>query len=271
MVNKAERILALALSGFLLTSCVLHPSSLAPQGTPEQLALEQFLKTARVVDISVGTSGGRSEPWVIRLTDGTTERRGFFKYIHRPRPGFASESYKREIAAYELAKRLGVDIVPPVVERTIEDRPGRKTEGSLQIFVEGCITENDRRLKKLEPPDPQAFANALDEIAVFENLIYCPREDLGDLLVHRDSWKVCRVDFLEAFDPDPRLLPRSAITRCSKRLYQGLESVDPKILRSVLKAYLNADEIESLLERRLRILEVLRQVIRTKGEAAVLF
>jgi hypothetical protein len=264
-------MMAVGVSGFLLASCILPSPSLAAQGTPEQLALEQYLKTARVVDISVGTSGGRSEPWVIRLTDGTTERKGFFKYIHHPRPGFASESYKREVAAYELAKRLGVDIVPPVVERTIEDRGGRKTKGSLQIFVEGCINENDRRLKKLEPADPQAFANVLDEITVFENLIYCPREDLSDLLIHRDTWKVCRVDFMEAFDPVPRLLPRSVIARCSKRLYQGLESADPKILQTVLKAYLNADEIESLLERRLRLLEVLREAIRTRGEAAVLF
>ncbi len=224
-----------------------------------------------MVDISIGTSGGRSEAWVIRLTDGTNERRGLFKYTHHPRPEFVSESYKREVAAYELTKRLGIDIVPPVVERTIEDRRGRKTEGSLQIFVEGCINENDRQLKKLEPPDPQAFANALDEIAVFENLVFCPREDLGDLLVHRDTWKVCRVDFMEAFVPIPRLLPRSAIARCSKRLYQGLESADPKTLQTVLKAYLDADEIESLLERRLRLIEVLRGAIRTKGEAAVLF
>jgi hypothetical protein len=89
MIKNIEAIMGLALSSFLLASCVLHPPSLSPQGTPEQLALERYLKTARVVDISVGTSGGRTEPWVIRLTDGTTEHRGFFKYIRHPRPGFA--------------------------------------------------------------------------------------------------------------------------------------------------------------------------------------
>jgi hypothetical protein len=271
MIKIAGPRIAAAALVVLLASCALPSPSLSGQGTAEQLTLERFLATARIVEISVGTSGGRSEPWVLRLSDGTTERKGFFKYIHRPRPGFASESYKREIAAYKLTKGLGVDFVPPVVERTIEDRRGRETTGSLQLFVENCLSEDSRQLKKLEPPDPRAFANALDEIAVFENLVYCPREDLTDLLVHKDTWKVCRVDFMEAFEPVPRLLPRSAIGRCSKRLYRGLEAADPKVLRAMLKPYLDADETEALLERRLRIIETLRAAIKTNGEAAVLF
>jgi hypothetical protein len=255
----------------LLAACLSSTAQRPPRGFPEQIEIERYLTSARVVDVAKGAAGGRNEPWIVRLTDGQTERKGVFKYIHAPKPRFASVSYKREIAAYELSKLLGIDIVPPVVERTLRDPGDGNLTGSLQIFVEACIKESERRLRKLEPPDPSAFSDALDELAVFENLTYCPREDLGDVLIHTDDWKVCRVDFMEAFAPSARLLPKSSVTRCSRRLFTGLEAASPKALETLLKPYLDADEIESLLERRQNILQEIRTAIKDKGEAAVLF
>ena len=256
----------------MLSAAVLLGSAQRPlPGTAEQLGLERYLASARVLEIAKGAAGGRNEPWVLRLTSGGVERKGFFKYIHRPRPGLFSVSYKREIAAYELSKALGVDIVPPAVEFVVNDKTDGRVRGSLQIFIENCIREDDRRLKKLEPPDPAAFADALEEMAVFENLTQCPRTDMGDVMIHRDTWKVCRVDFMEAFDPDARLFPNSSVTRCSRRLFKGLEAASPKSLQTLLTPYLDADEIESLLERRQSILQALRAAIKEKGEAAVLF
>lgn len=260
-----------SLIGFSALAGTVFGLSGTPQGSPEPAALERYLRTARIINIAVGASGGRNEPWVVRLTDGQTERNGFFKYQHRPRPNIASVSYKRELAAYELTKILGIDIVPPAVERKITDKTLGTRTGSLQIFLEGCITESVRRREKLEPPRPKEFSDALDEIAVFENLTSCPRDDPGDIMIHRDTWKVCRVDFMEAFNPVARLLPRAALVRCSKRLYASLSAVDPKALGAALKPYLDANEIEALLERRRLILEELGRTIKEKGEAAVLF
>jgi hypothetical protein len=238
----------------------------ARQEYPEQKQLEEFLRNAKVDSIDKEKAGGRGASWIIKLSLAGDTKQGFFKYVDRPRPTLAPQSYKYELAAYELTKILGVDIVPPVVEREIDG-----LRGSLQIYLEDCINEEQRQLKKMEPPDVQAFRNAFEEITVFENLTFCPRLESKDILIHKTSWKVCRVDFAEAFQPTSELLPGAAIGRCSRRLYQGLQKIDQKAITVTLEPYLNSDEIKALLDRRSLILNKLQALIKEKGESAVLF
>jgi uncharacterized repeat protein (TIGR03843 family) len=57
---------------------------------------------------------------------------GIYKPLVGERPlwDFPEGLFKREIAAYELSKALGYDIIPPTVYRD-----GPSGEGSLQLFV----------------------------------------------------------------------------------------------------------------------------------------
>ena len=128
-----------------------------------------------------------------------------------------------------------------------------------------------RRQKKLDPPNLKAFNDALDEINVFENLTYCPHEDLGNILIHQNTWRDSRVDFMEVFDPLPEFLPHVELSRCSIRLYKSLQNVSPKSFNVTLSPYINAAEIASLLERRGLILKRLESLIDDKGRDAVLF
>ena len=228
--------------------------------------LESFLRRAEVVDVRKEISGGRSRPWVITLALGEVRHRAMFKHFDYRRPQPQPHSYKYEIAAYELAKLLGVEIVPPVIEREIE---GRK--GSLQIFLEGCVSEQDRRRKKLEPPDPAAFAKALDGVRVFESLVNDECLNYGDLLVHPEDWRLCRVDFSEAFAPLPNLPEGCPLTACSRKLYQGLLDLDADKAGASLRPFLSSPEIKALLARKDLLLAEIRRLIDDKGEAAVLF
>jgi hypothetical protein len=252
--------------GFLLMGLAGLSLLSAGQATAEQKEMEAYLKNAKFnpSDIQKGGLGGRNEPWRISLNDGKTARKGIFKYIDRPERRLNPVSYKREIAAYELTKLFAMDIVPPVIEREVLG-----IKGSLQIMVEGCVSERDRLALKMVPPDPQAFENKMEELNVFENFTYCPR-DPKDVLIHKNTWKVCRVDFMEAFDTLSELLPETTISRCSRRLYQGLQ-LDPKVIETALKSYLTTKEIKALLDRRTLILDKLQGLIKDKGEAAVLF
>jgi hypothetical protein len=259
-----EILFILAILGFFMIGSTDCSFLLANQGTAQQSEMEIYLTTANAVDIEKGGLGGRNEPWKIFLNDGKAKRKGIFKYIDRPERRLNPVSYKREIAAYELTKLFHMDIVPPVVEREIL---GYK--GSLQVMVEDCVNERDQKAKKLEPPDVKAFENANEEINVFENLTYSAR-DPKDLLIHLDTWKVCRVDFMEAFDTLVEFLPETTISRCSRRLYQGLQ-LEPKIIETAMKPYLTPKEITALLERRNTIIEKIKELIKDKGEAAVLF
>jgi len=264
-------IWGLVVFGLLLTGHKAAALRLAGQADAEQKELEAYLKKANVGAILKGAQGGRGEGWTISLHDGKTARRGFFKYVDIRRPTNFPISYKYELAAYELTKLLKINIVPPVIEREIQEPKGQKRKGSLQFFVEGCISERDRMLKKIDPPNPQAFADALEEINVFEILTSCDHLSPKDILIHRETWRVCRVDFAEAFDPSTELLPEAAIKRCSKRLYKGLLDLSPLDVEATLKPYLNPREIKGLLDRRNLILEKIKNLIKDKGEAAVLF
>lgn len=231
--------------------------------------LEKFLNTARIV--SKRRTGGRGENWEIRLDDGKMKQRGFFKLMNRPRPHPIPDCYKYGIAAYELDKLLDFNMVPPVVEREID---GRK--GSLQLFIEDYLTEEDRRIRNIEPPDLEKFNKTMEELTVFENLTYslslCAERELDDILImHREDWKVWRVDFSEAFFPIPELIPSCEITRCSKKLYQNLLKLDDKVVKAKLKNYLNDEEMSTLLERKRLIIEKIKQLIKEKGEESVLF
>jgi len=267
---KNKKALAIIIFAFLFSGTWFQSRSQAvTQENVKQKELEDYLRTAKIV--SKRRTGGRGENWVISLDDGKIARRGFFKLLNQTRPTLITDSYKYGIAAYELDKLLDLNFVPPVIEREIE---GRK--GSLQIFIEGALSESDRRMKNIKPPDPEKLKNTMEDLSVFENLTYspsfCGERELGDILImYKEDWKVWRVDFSEAFALSPELIPGCEITRCSKRLYQRLIKLEDKVIKAKLKQYLNDEEMSMLLKRKKLIIEKIKKLIEEKGEESVLF
>ncbi len=247
-------------AGFLLQA------QLATDEPGEKKKLELFLRQAQIVEVDKNLVGGRTAPWIVTLDDGKTRQRAIFKHIDSRRPQIPPDSYKYELAAYELAQILGVDFVPPVVEREVS---GRK--GSLQLFLENCLKEKDRRRKKVSPPDARRFTDSLEEIRVFENLVSDLCQDADDIWIHKETWMVWRVDFSEAFTPSAELLPGCEISRCSEKLFSRLLETKDEVLISAMKPYLNKAEIEALLERKNLILQKIQKLIEEKGKDAVLF
>lgn len=216
------------------------------QKTDSQAQLEDYLKTARQVEVDVDENLGSTEPWTVWLDDGQTRRRAIFKHVPRCRPHFLPDCYKYEIAAYELSKLLDLPIVPPVVERTINNTPG-----ALQIFVDDCVPLNN--FEKLELADPDTFHKNMLDILVFDNLTYWQTgdDDLNeDIFVHPADSKVWRVDFSKAFKPVHNLLPDRSVKHCSLHLCQALIRVKDAQIREKLRPYLNPDEIEALIARK---------------------
>lgn len=251
----------------LLTGAVVRPGPpAAGQDAATPAALEDYLRSARVVSLDKSGMSGRTSPWMAALSDGVVERKAVFKYIDRRRPALLPDSFHYELAAYELSKLIGLPVVPPVVERTIEGVPG-----SLQVYLEACVRYRDLKSRGLAPPDSGQFLNAMAEIRVFENLVYNACANLEDTLVHTEDWFIRRVDFSEAFAPEPTLLSGCDVTRCSRTLYAVLKDLDASRLRSALGAFLGGDEIEALVKRKQLILDTLDRLILDAGEEAVLF
>lgn len=229
-------------------------------------AMEKLLREASIVEIDKERLGGRTNPWLVTLADGVGRTRAIFRHVDRQRPHHPPDSFKYDLAAYVLSRLLGLELVPPVVERKIQGQ-----EGSLQVFLENCIREKDRKRKKLLPPNPEVFTKALEATKVFENLVYDECQDTDDLYVHREDWRVCRVDFSEAFAPLLELLPGCRLTVCSRTLYDGLLKLEEEKVKAKLGSYLSEEEIRALLFRKGLIIDTIESLIAEKGEKAVLF
>ena len=132
--------------------------------------LEKYLLTADVLEVEIDSIEGRTAPWSVILDDGEITRQALFKYVDRRRPTLLPDSYHYEIAAYEMSKILGYSTVPPVVEREIKE-----TAGSLHLFLGECFSLSQQQRRELKPPDPKNFSDALSDLAVFENLVFCAR------------------------------------------------------------------------------------------------
>ncbi len=242
-----------------------EPSKFTPEDESRE-DMEYYLANAAVIGYHREAVPGRTAADNVDLDDGKTKRRAMFKTVDSRRPTQIPDSYKYELAAYALDKLLGFEKIPPIMEREIES-----TKGSLQIFVQNCFGLDKQQRENLTPPDSQAFVNALEEINIFENLVYNERNELDDILIQKESWKTFRVDFSEAFLPIPDLIPEQKITRCSKTLFQNLQKLSDEVIKARLKNYLNDEEMSALFSRKALIIKTLKKLIEEKGKRAVLF
>lgn len=224
----------------------------AAAAAPERQGMEEFLRTAPVGNIVRGAQRGRTEPWTVVLADGEEARKAIFKYVDRRRPSVLPTSYIYELAAYEVSRELGLDIVPPVVEREIGG-----IEGSLQVLLEDALPETVRRERGFEPPDPAAFRERLDAVKVFALLVDDDCENLEDTLVDTGTWKVHRVDFSEAFGLSPEPRPGCLPDKAPEGLLAKLRGLDEARLSARLSSYLVKEEIQALLQRKAAIIRLL--------------
>jgi hypothetical protein len=230
--------------------------------TPKEM--ETFLRTAVIAGRGPGP-GGRTDAWKLTLDSQGTVLSALFRYIDRRRPDPLADSFHYDLAAYALSKYLGLACVPPIVERTVEDVPG-----ALQAFVPNARSLPERREKKMTPPDPEAFDRALSDLILFQALVFDDCRNDKDTLV-TDDGRIFRVDFSEAFAPNTGDAPGCNVRRCSSLLYRRLLAWEDKTVADYLGRYLSREEIAALNTRRSLLVRRIRMLIRSMGEANVLF
>ena len=178
---------------------------------------------------------------------------------------FFRDSYLFEPAAYEMSLLLGLDNVPPATLRE-----HGHTRGSVQIWVEGAMTEADRLEKKLEPPDVRRWNRQIQTMKVFDAVIYNTDRNQGNILATRD-WKVWMIDHTRAFRRYRKPPSTEELRQCERRLFARLGSLDEALARKRLVPYLQKPEIEALLARSRYIVGRLKTLIAERGEAQVLY
>ncbi len=237
----------------------------------------EFLRSAEVVgEPESFDTVAITDPLRVRLSDGTQTLRAVFKDEDTLYPNFrygdgrevarAKDSYKHEIAAFELDFLMGLNLVPPCVERKMFSRTG-----SLCLWVEGAITEADRRKQGLEPPDPDKYKKDIREARLFQQLIAdLDFSNIRNLIIDED-FRVHKIDSSMAFYTDNKLIEELNTNTFSRRFLKALESLDRDEMYLKLKPWLIKVQSKDLWARRDRILKRAEKLIAKHGEDKVLY
>jgi hypothetical protein len=265
-----------------VAACVLLPCSVAAQadepfGLPlSGEAAEAFLRTAKVMGKKpVGVGITHSERCT--LTDGTRTARALWKTIDESKPGLTSfqgggfvvdfaDSWKHEVASYELDKLVGTGLVPPTVERSFDG-----TTGSLQLWVEKARTEADRKQQRIAPPDIEAWNRQMYGVRLLHQLTFnTDYKNIRNVLFD-PTFRVYAVDFSRAFATYDDLRAEKELVRFPRQALERLRALDRPTLDEKLGRWLSGRQIAAMLKRRDKILAIAERLVAEKGDAAVLY
>ncbi len=228
----------------------------AAQFTEEQLArrekIEEFLANAEIVESEqMDKSEGVTRPWNMRLRGAGLEAQAIWKNPSGRMGGFW-ECWKCEIAAYRMDKYLGVNMVPPVVERRFQG-----AAGAIVFFVEHWISGREKLDQNISVPGRHlANWNRMTYLQrAFDNLIGNEDRHLGNILITED-WRLCLIDHSRSFRTTKaftKKLPYDAkkpMKSLPRAFVEKVKALDEPTLRGIVGDYLRDKEVEAVLARR---------------------
>jgi hypothetical protein len=175
------------------------------------------------------------------------------------------DSWRTEVAAYELDKLIGLGMVPATIARNFDGQ-----QGSMQFFVDSVMSETSRVEKKIQPPNPAFWSQQMAKIRLWDNLIYNTDRNLGNLLITSD-WQIRVIDHSRTFRPFEQLKDQKRMTMFSRTLLANIKKLNEPTLQEHLGKYLSPVQIRALLKRRDAILAFADKMVAEKGGGAVLY
>ncbi len=261
---------ALVLIALGVLASAIAPAAVAQESAAESARtwlgqaeeIEAFLKTAEVIELE-DIPTGVTKPRKAILGLGGPAEAFAWKDI---KPGIYRgywESYKAEIAAYELDKLLHMGMTPPNVERRVNNELG-----AASMWVAPAKT-----FKELDgPPTPPSLHIGrwnwqLICAKMFHNLIYNKDPNLGNWMVD-PAWNLIIIDNSRAFttDTDERV---HKLTRVDRDLWDRMAALDEPTLQAALGEWLDDGEIRAILDRRDEMRKDIDELVEKTSEAAV--
>ena len=250
---------------------------LAATLSPEQQ--REFLLKAKVIG---SRPAGKGVTGSLRLTlsDGTVTHDAGFQTIDdrmsaedrvrgRRKAGEHNfvDSYKYNVAAYEIARLIGLDqMIPVTVERRIRGRTG-----SLSWWVDDVMMDElEREKQNVQPPNAVAYSRQYQSMTVFGELLRDVDRNKTNTLYTKD-WRHIMIDFSRAFRLDKELRNPESLQQCTRDLYEKLKALTEADVRKAVGVLLTSQEVAGVIARQKLIVERFDLLIRERGEAAVLY
>jgi hypothetical protein len=224
---------------------------------------EELIRTATAAGpqekISVGVTGPRK----VALTGGGPIEAVAWKPI---RPGWYPsgfyESYKAEIAAYEIDKLIRLNMVPPTVEKRIGGEVG-----AAVMWVRNVTTFTELGQTIQAPRDQASRWNLqLVRAMMYDNLIGNLDPNLGNWLKD-DDWNLILIDHSRSLTSNRDLYHQ--MNQIDGDLWDRMKTLDEPMLTATLSQWMGKSEIRAVLQRRERMQQAIDRLIKDRGAASV--
>jgi hypothetical protein len=264
----AGRLAAVLAAGVFFVSGSIAPAGQAGRSensakiwVGQEAVFEECLRTAEIVemrDIGIGVTN----PKQATLAPGGVCTAMAWKAI---RPGLYRgffESYRSEIAAYELDKLLGLGMVPPTIERRVKG-----DLGAAVLWV--SPTQSFGEMGGAPSPPPQYFESwnrQMMRAKMFHNLIGNIDPNLGNWLID-PAWNLILIDHTRALT-SRREMPHT-LNRVDGELWDRMAALTEDSLTAAVGTWLGRREIRALLQRRDLMKRTIEKMVADRGEADV--
>jgi hypothetical protein len=193
------------------------------------------------------------------------------------------EGWQYEIAAYRLDKLLGLNMIPPAVEREFQ---GKK--GALVLWAENKyslikIVENGIRI----PDEAMDHTEKMKWLARAWDSLIANEDRTQQNVLYTEDWRMIIFDHSRAFRSEGDFAKRLMFGRNGlKMTAQGspmlfrhlprwfidkLKTLTFENIRAAVGTTLTDKEIKAVLARRDILLQEVAQMVKEQGEAAVLY
>lgn len=247
-----------------------------PDEVAERPKWEEFLLNANVTNEEQITSDAVTKPWHITLELNGLSNDALWKNVEGRQKGFI-EGWRYEIAAYLFDKHLGLNMIPPTVEKRLHNN-----RGSCQLWVKAKMTMKDKVENKIKTPPIKVFYynKALNLQRYFDNLIGNEDRHQNNYLITED-WRVLLIDHSRSFRTGKKWttdLPYGennkeglVLKEMPKELLEKTKALTFEVIKGFAGDTLNDDEINAVLARRDLIIQHINKMIEKNGEANVLY
>ena len=220
--------------------------------------IEECLKSAPIVRLEdIGT--GVTRPRRAYLTPCGIVESLTWKALPPGRRRGYWESYKSEIAAYELDKRLALNMVPPVVEREVD---GERGAAVMWVAPVTSVKEMGGTL-----PASRVPGNDVRKMRTFDNFIGNPDRNAGNILVDAANHLIL-IDHSRAFIEDTALPVK--IERVDGELWSAIQALTVDDLSALLGPLIGDRAVNAMIERRNRMKKAVDELVAKRGRALVI-
>ena len=278
---SATRVVAAAFLACCLSASLLaqNPPQAPPAGATasapacahiwigREAEFETFLKAAKVAglkDVPVGVT----RPSRAYLAPGGLAESMAWKQIT---PGLKNgyyESYRSEIAAYELDKLLGLGMVPPTVEREIEGKVGAAVlwASPTRSFKDLGGVPGQANIAGPPPLNVATWTRLLVRAKMFDNLIANKDPNLGNWLVDPD-WHLLLIDHSRSFTTMKTMVHK--MDNIDGPLWEKFKTLDEATLTASVGPWVGRAELRAILDRRDRMQQDIARLVKDRGESVI--